>query len=380
MFFRFVLIFFTIREIIGLKGGVDMEQFSCRPRIFFGTQALSQLKEREAQRVLIITDQFFAKSPVVSTIGALFFGAEISIFGGVLPDPSLSMVAEVMTVFNQFSPDVVVALGGGSPMDCAKGVVFMAEKRPFFIAIPTTSGTGSEVTSFSILSHGDGKHPLVDETVIPDWAILDTDLVKSLPKSLIADAGFDVLVHDLEALVSTGGNHFTAALAEKSFALTYRHLQASYGGDTTVRGTIHQAATMAGMAFDQSGLGICHSLAHALGGQLHLPHGRLNAMLIPHVMAFNQPAVQTIYAKIATQCGIGGTTPQLTLRNFGGSLARLRSSLGLPATLSQAGVSPPDVMAHLDSMASLALGDPCTKTNPRTPSLEDLKSIIQAII
>jgi alcohol dehydrogenase class IV len=175
-------------------------------------------------------------------------------------------------------------------MDCAKAMAYFSGTSVRLIAIPTTSGSGSEVTDFAILTHDGIKHPLVDERLRPDVAIIDRTLVKNLPPALIADGGFDVLTHALEAYTATNAGAVTDALARDAFQTTFRQLIHSFRGDQTARGQVHEAATMAGMAFTQAGLGLCHALAHSLGGVFHIPHGRLNAILLPAVIRYNSPS------------------------------------------------------------------------------------------
>ena len=231
------------------------------------------------------------------------------------------------------------------------------------MAIPTTSGSGSEVTDFAVLTHGQTKHPLIDESLQPDVAILDGGLLKQLPKGLVADCGFDVLSHALESFVAANSSPFTDALARDSFLLAFRHLPASFGGDVTVRQKIHTAATMAGMAFAQAGLGLCHAMAHALGGQFHLPHGRLNAVLLPHIIEENRAAAGK-YAALARAAELGGSTDMLAVRNLKNALIRLRRELRLPQDLAQAGISPSLVREKTGEILAAVLADPCCQTNP----------------
>ena len=267
-------------------------------------------------------------------------------------------------------PDTVVALGGGSAIDCAKGIVSLEPVQ--LVAIPTTSGTGSEVTSFSILTHQGVKHPLIDERIRPQIAILDDSLLGELPKGLIADAGMDALTHCLEAAASQNANAFTGAFAYSAFRTVLETLPASFAGDRSVRGRIHQAACMAGIAFDNAGLGVCHALSHALGGAFHLPHGRLNAILLPHVLRFN--AAFAPYAELAAYCRLSGTQGLVL------ALQRLCRRLELPESLSAAGLERAAVEAQADAVCRAALADPCLASNPRPVSLEDLRTLLRAAL
>ena len=249
-------------------------------------------------------------------------------------------------------------------MDLAKAMVYFSGQDTKLIAIPTTSGSGSEVTDFSVLTHGQVKHPLVDRRICPDVAILDSDLLQQLPKSLIADTGFDALCHALEAYVATQAGAITDALASDAFCSAFAALPASFAGDVQVRQRIHTAAAMAGMAFTQAGLGLCHAMAHAMGGIFHIPHGRLNGILLPSVITCNAHGAGAKYAKLARQAGLGGSVDAIGVRNLKNGLVRLRRELHLPETLAQAGVDPRQVWSVTDQVVKATLADPCCKTNP----------------
>ena len=356
-----------------------MQSFHCKPILFFGSGALEQLRRCRAASVLVITDRYFAESGLAQRIGAMVPGAAVTVFSEVTPDPSAELVARGADAFQRCRPDAVLALGGGSPMDCAKAIVYLQESRPLFIAIPTTSGTGSEVTRFSILTHNGVKHPLVDEALLPDWAILDPDLLRDLPKGLVADAGMDVISHDLEAVAAKNASPFSDALAAGSFRLCLRHLPASFEGDVSVRGTLHAAAAMAGMAFDHAGLGVCHALAHALGGAFHVAHGRLNGRLLPAVLAFNAEACLSRYADLARSAGLEGATDRLLLRHLTDAVKKLRIRLRLPATLEEAGIAGEALEDALEDLADAALADPCLSSNPRPVGRDDLKALLHRV-
>ena len=220
------------------------------------------------------------------------------------------------------------------------------------------------MTDFAILTHNGVKHPLVDEKLLPDVAILDSDLLRELPCSLVADAGFDILTHAVEAYTATDAGTVTDALAVDAFSAAFALLPASYAGKTDVRLRIHTAAAMAGMAFSQAGLGLCHAMAHALGGMFHIPHGRLNAILLPAVIDCNASGAAGKYAKLARSAGLGGSADTLGVRNLRNGLTRLRRELNLPQTLVQAGVQPGEVWHRSKEIVQATLEDPCCKTNP----------------
>ena len=341
-----------------------MQEFSSRTKIICGTGAVSALKDLKAQRLFLVTDPYFAKNGVAEKIAQMSQASAVEIFQDVVPDPSVSLAAEGTARVKAFHPDVVVALGGGSAMDCAKAMLYFSAISARLVAIPTTSGSGSEVTDFAILTHEGIKHPLVDPRLAPELAILDDDLLHNLPKTLVADAGFDVLAHALEALVGSTASPITDALAKDAFCTAFAALPASFGGQIHGRQKVHMAATMAGMAFTQAGLGLCHGLAHALGGRFHVPHGRLNAVLLPAVISCNAHVAGEKYASVARAVGLGGSADTVAVRNLRNGLIRLRKELELPDTLARAGIPPRELWHDMDKIVRGTLEDPCCRTNP----------------
>ena len=337
--------------------------FSCRTQILSGPGVVAELGQMGIEKLLVVTDPYFLNNGTAERIAGLAKAKETRIFGDVVPDPTVELAARGAALARDFDPDTVVALGGGSTMDCAKAVMYFGSQRAQLIAIPTTSGSGSEVTDFAILTHNGVKHPLVDKRLQPQTAILDSDLLNALPPSLIADCGFDVLAHALEAYTATGAGAITDALARDAFCKAFSLLPASFGGDQTVRMMIHMASTMAGLAFTQAGLGLCHALSHSLGGMFHVPHGRLNAILLPAVVELNSKVAGSKYAALARIAGLGGSADTMAVRNLKNGLIRLRRALGLPSTLAQAGVEPNRVYARQREIVAVTLADPCCRTN-----------------
>lgn len=341
-----------------------MERFSCRTEIISGAGAVSCLGELGAKRLFLVTDPYFQKNGMAARVAAAAKAQAVEIFDGVAPDPTVDLAAEGTARVKAFQPDLIVALGGGSAIDCAKAMAYFSQTGARFAAIPTTSGSGSEVTDFAILTHDRVKHPLVDERLRPDMAILDSDLLKELPPSLVADAGFDVLAHAVESFVAKNAGTVSRALAADAFCRAFAALPASFAGRTEVRERVHMAATMAGVAFSQAGLGLCHAMSHSIGGRFHIPHGRLNAILLPAVISTNAMAAQAGYAQLARAAGMGGSADAVALRNLKNGLVRLRRELRLPATLAQAGVNPSEVWHASRDIVEAALADPCCETNP----------------
>ena len=341
-----------------------METFSCRTKIYSGAGSLAQVGKLGIRRLLLVTDPFFVENGTAKRLLELSGAEQTEVFDQVKPDPSVELAAQGTAVLRQFQPDTVVALGGGSAIDCAKAMVYFAESPVRLVAVPTTSGSGSEVTDFSVLTHGQTKHPLVDSRICPEVAILDSELLTALPRRLIADAGFDVLSHALESFVATDGGQISGALAKEAFCTAFSLLPASYAGQTQVRGRLHGAATMAGMAFTQAGLGLCHAMAHCLGGVFHIPHGRLGAILLPAVISCNAHICGDKYAILARAVGLPGAAEAVAVRSLKNGLIRLRREMEMPQTLKEAGVDPREVWHRTPELVKATLADPCCRTNP----------------
>ena len=350
-----------------------MKEFSCKTKIISGSGAVAALKEYSGKNLLLVTDPYFMKNGTAQRIAEFAKAETVTYFDKIQPDPSVALAAEGTALLRQVGADTVIALGGGSAMDCAKAMVYFAGLPVTFIAIPTTSGSGSEVTDFSILTKDNVKHPLVDERLQPDIAILDSDLLKELPPKLIADTGFDVISHAVEAFVATGASPITDAIAQNAFLTALELLPKSYAGDTGVRLDMHLASTMAGLAFNKAGLGLCHALSHSLGGMFHLPHGRLNAILLPAVIEYNASGK---YRQLAAAAGLGGVTEKIALRNLKNALISLRRSLNMPDTLRQAGIYLENCTGQI---ITATLEDPCCRTNPVPVTPEGIGSILKAV-
>ena len=341
-----------------------MEQFHCATRLLSGPGSVAALSDMQIKRLLLVSDPYFVQNGTAQRITAVAKAEKTEIFDRITPDPTVELVAEGTALVKDFAPDTIVALGGGSTLDCAKAMAFFGGKGLRLVAIPTTSGSGSEVTDFAVLTHGQTKHPLVDKRLQPTVAILDSDLLQELPPKLVADCGFDVLSHALESYVALHAGAITDALAADAFSMTYALLPASFAGNKAVRQKIHNASTMAGMAFSQTGLGLCHAMSHVLGGMFHVPHGRLNAILLPAVISLNAHAAGAKYAALARRAGLGGSADTIAVRNLKNGLVHLRKQLQLPATLQQAGIDPRALYTKTGEIVANVLKDPCCKTNP----------------
>ena len=356
-----------------------MGKFHCKTKILSGEKALDWLDGCACKGLLVVTDPYFMKNGTAEKIASRVQAEKRAFFDKVTPDPTVELAAEGTGLMRQFQPDLLIALGGGSAMDTAKAMVYFSGLPVRYVAIPTTSGSGSEVTDFAILTHDGVKHPLIDRRMQPDVALIATELVEQLPPALVADGGFDVLSHALESLVATNATVLTRALSAGAFLTAFRLLPDSFRGDVRARAQIHLASTMAGIAFTQSGLGICHALSHSLGGIFHLPHGRLNAILLPEVVACNSSAA-AIYAELAKQAGMGAASALMGVRNLRNGLIRLRKDLQLPATLQEAGVPLCKVRQHRKEIVAAALADPCMTTNPAGAEKNLVEKLLDAVI
>lgn len=365
-----------------------LDKFDLHTKIFIGSASFDKMLEQR-RRVFIVTDKFMHESGRVSylTDKIKAEGAKWEIFSDVTPDPDIETVTAGVAKILEFQPDTVIALGGGSPIDAAKAIVYFAAKQidlrdcPF-VAVPTTSGTGSEVSKFAVITdRARGiKYPLIDDTLLPDYAVLDAELTCSVPPKVTADTGLDVLTHAIEAFVCTEANAFTDALAEKSVKLVDHYLLLAYKepDNREARQGMHNASCLAGAAFSNAGLGLCHSMAHAMGAQFHIPHGRANAILLPVVMSFNAGCettltpVATRYAELASLIGMGATSMRQSALNLIHMVRRLQQRMGVPQCIKDAGVSAEDFETALDTMADAALADRCTATNPKLCTKEDI--------
>jgi alcohol dehydrogenase class IV len=356
-----------------------MDAFYCKTRIIAGRGAIQALKDLNIQKLMVVCDPFFHKNGMAEEIIAAAGNPEHQIFSDIVPDPSLLLAAQGAAQMQAWQPDTVVALGGGSTMDCAKAMTYFSGCTPRLVAIPTTSGSGSEVTDFAILTHEGVKHPLVDDKLKPNVAILDDSLLTSLPQSLIADGGFDLISHAVEAYVARNSSHITRLLAADAFTAAAEHLLPSFRGDVTRRGKVHLAATMAGISFSQAGLGLCHAIAHSIGGSFHTPHGRLNAILLPAVMDQNAAVCGDQYANLARFAGLSAGSNAMALRALKNMLIRLRHNLQLPETLAEAGITPAQLSAKMEELVKAALADPCCSTNPMKPNPDMIRAIITEV-
>ena len=384
--------------------------------------ALRVLKDKK--RAFIVTDRFLFNSGAVYNITNVLDELDIDyqIFFDVKPDPTLSTINDAMAILRPYEPDLIIALGGGSPMDAAKIMWLMYEqpdtnfsdismrfmdirkricqipdlgKKATMVCIPTTSGTGSEVTPFAIITDDKEhvKYAIADYALTPNIAIIDPNFVDGMPKGLTAASGIDALVHALEAYVSCMATNFTNAHALEATKQVFRYLERSYkngANDPLAREKMHYAATIAGMAFANSFLGLCHSMAHKLGAMFNVPHGVANALLIRQIIKYNSndcptkqatfpqykfPCAKMKYGQVADELGLGGKNDDEKVQLLIQEVDRLMKAVDLPNSIKDFGVSKKEFDEKLDELVELAYDDQCTGANPAYPLMSEIKQI-----
>ena len=408
------------------KRRVNMQWFKVPEKIYFEAGSIQYLEKMpDISRAFIVTDPSMVELGYVDKI--LYYlrkrkeYVHSEIFSDVESDPSFDTIHRGVKLMQEFKPDVVIALGGGSPIDAAKGMWLFYEhpeadpegmklkfmdirKRTYkfpklgikskMVAIPTTSGTGSEVTSFAVITdkNQNKKYPLADYELTPDVAIVDPDLVMSLPKTITADTGMDVLTHAIESYVSNMASDYTDGLAEKAVELVFKNIREAYnnGSNKEAREKMHNASTIAGMAFTNAFLGINHSLAHKIGAEFHLPHGRINAILLPYVIRYNSqmptkfvsfPKYEYFiadqkYADLSRRMNFPAYTNEEGVNSLIEEIKKLNNDLNIPKSFKEAGIDEQEFLAKVDILADRAFEDQCTTANPRLPLVSELKQIL----
>ena len=380
-------------------------RFTLPRDIYYGKDSLEVLKTVKGKKAILVIGGGSMKRAgfVDKIIGYLKeAGIETKLFEGVEPDPSVETVMKGAAAMREFEPDLIVALGGGSPIDAAKAMWVFYEypdttfeeiiqpfsfpelrKKAKFIAISSTSGTATEVTAFSVITdYAKGiKYPLADFNITPDIAIVDPALVATLPPHLVAHTGMDALTHAIEAYVSTLNSPFTDPLAIKAIQMVNEHLIKSFSGDMNSREEMHYAQCLAGEAFSNALLGIVHSLAHKTGAAFstgHIPHGEANAIYLPYVLKYNAKNAEARYADIARSIGIDGTDAECVTK-LCDKIDAMNAELNIPKTLKEFGIKEDEFKEKVNKIAELAVGDACTGSNPRPVDTESMAKILDAI-
>ncbi|OQB50909.1 MAG: Aldehyde-alcohol dehydrogenase [bacterium ADurb.Bin157] len=421
-----------VKHLLNIKTVAERREnmlwFRVPERVYFKYGCLSiaidELKDLGKKRAFIVTDKFLFDKGFVDKITHVLEsnGIDIKIFTGVEPDPTLAVARRGVQEMISFEPDTIIALGGGSPMDAAKIMWVMYEhpevrfedlamrfmdirkrvykfptlgKKAMMVAIPTSAGTGSEVTPFAVITDETTgvKYPLADYELTPDMAIIDAELMSDMPKGLTAASGIDALVHAIEAYVSVLASEFSNGMALEAIRLVFKYLPQAYSEGSAnfkAREKMAHAASMAGMAFANAFLGVCHSMAHKLGAHHHLPHGLANALLINEVIKFNAvdnprkqtafpqykyPNAQWRYARIADYLRLGGNTDEEKVDLLIEAINKLKNVVNIPSSIKDAGISEVKFFAGLDEMSEEAFDDQCTGANPRYPLISEIKQM-----
>jgi acetaldehyde dehydrogenase / alcohol dehydrogenase len=386
--------------------------------------ALRELKDLGKKKAFIVTDKVLYDLGFIDTVIKVLdeIGVDYKVFYDVAPDPTLAIARKGAQEMASFKPDTIIAVGGGSPMDAAKIMWVLYEhpevrfedlamrfmdirkrvytfpkmgEKAMMVAIPTSAGTGSEVTPFAVITDEktEVKYPLADYELTPDMAIIDAELMMKMPRGLTAASGVDALTHALEAYVSVLASEYTNGLALEAIRLIFKYLPTAYNEGTTnikAREKMAHASTIAGMAFANAFLGVCHSMAHKLGSMHHIPHGIANALMIDEVIRFNAvdnprkqaafpqykyPNAKFRYARIADYLDLGGSTEDEKVELLIGAIQELKEKVNMPKTIKEAGVSDKKFYSTLDEMSEQAFDDQCTGANPRYPLISELKQM-----
>ncbi|TWI59264.1 iron-containing alcohol dehydrogenase [Halalkalibacter nanhaiisediminis] len=376
-----------------------MFRFTIPRDVYHGEGSLEVLKSLEGKKAtIVIGGESIKKSGYLDQIDSYLkeAGFETQLIEGVENDPSATTVLNGAKKMQEFQPDWIIGVGGGSPIDAAKAMWVIYEnpeltfedikapnplptlrKKARFAAISTTSGTGTDVSPFAVITDRDKdvKYPVFGYEITPDIAIVDPVLTYSMPPNIVAYTGMDTITHGIEAYVSLMHNAFTDPLAMQSIKMVVDNIEKSYAGDKEARAEMHYAQAIAGMAFSNGFLGIVHSLAHKSGAIFGIPHGLANALYLPYVIDFNKKADTSRFADIARMLGLAGNTDDELIDSLTELLINLNKAMDIPVTLREFGIDEQEFEKHLDKMAAGAVEDPCTPANPREVSVEQMKQI-----
>ncbi len=425
-----------VKHLLNIKSVAERREnmlwFRVPPKVYFKQGALELALEELSgkKRAFVVTDKTMEMLGILHKVTERLekAGLQVRVFSDVRPDPDIKNINEALSALQSFQPDVFIALGGGSPMDAAKVIRLMYEqpelkfediamrfmdirkricafphlgRKSLLVAIPTTSGTGSEVTPFTVITDERTgiKYPIADYELTPDMAIVDPELVMSMPKNLTAHSGIDALTHALEAYTSVFANNFSDGQALEAIRLIFKYLPTSYAEGSKVpvaKEKMHYASTIAGMAFANAFLGVCHSMAHKLGSMFHVPHGLANAMLISYVIKYNStdnptkqgllpqyryPFTKGRYAKIADMLGLCEgcvDDKDAKVSRLIEAIEKLKEQVGIPKTIKELGISEDEFLSKLDELSEQAFDDQCTGGNPRYPLISEIKELYLA--
>lgn len=379
-----------------------MERFTLPRDLYFGKGSLEIVKNLEGKKAsVVIGGGSMKRFGFLDTLETYLkeAGMEMQLIEGVEPDPSVETVMKGAKQMQEYQPDWIISIGGGSPIDAAKAMWIFYEHpeakfediaKPFnipqlrkkakFLAIPSTSGTATEVTAFSVITdYNTGiKYPLADFEITPDIAVLDPELAYKMPQKLTAHTGIDALTHATEAITAAQASPFSDPLALKAIKMIKENLAASYNGDEEARDAMHIAQCLAGMAFSNALLGICHSMAHKTGAKFGIPHGCANAIYLPFVIDFNRGCCEAKYAEIARYIGLQGNSDAELTDAYIEWIKEINSQLNIPVSLKDYGISEEKFEKELENISENAFKDACTGSNPRQTKPEDFKQLFKS--
>ena len=380
-----------------------MKKFKLAPEIYCEEGSIKYLEEIEAKNVYIVTDEAMVKFGLINNVTDILNdrGIRYNVFSKVEPNPSVETVQACLKGYLQSENDAIIALGGGSPIDVSKALIYFLNeinkkkqeitKKPLFIVIPTTSGTGTEVTSYSVITDtvNNIKIPLKDDLMLPDIAILDCNFTKTVPPSVTADTGLDVLTHAVEACLSRYASDFSNVHSKLAIKTVFEHLPTAYknGHNTESRQKMHNASCMAGIAFENASLGLTHSMAHILGARFHVSHGKANGVLLPYVIKYNSCIFgekECIdlrsahkYYRISKMLELPSTNMKDGVKMLIKSVQVLNETVGIPTTLKELGIDEKEFLIAITEMSKIAMKDICTQGNPVLPTEEDIEKVFK---
>ncbi|AVQ38445.1 iron-containing alcohol dehydrogenase [Clostridium botulinum] len=376
-----------------------MERFTLPRDLYFGEGSLEALKTLKGKKAVVVVGggsmkRFGFLDKVESYLNEA--GIEVKLIEGVEPDPSVETVMNGAAVMREFEPDLIVSIGGGSPIDAAKAMWIFYEYPDFtfeqavvpfgipelrqkarFVAIPSTSGTATEVTAFSVITDYKKKikYPLADFNLTPDIAIVDPDLAQTMPAKLTAHTGMDALTHAIEAYVAGLRSVFSDPLAMQAIIMVKEYLVKSYNGNKEARGQMHLAQCLAGMAFSNALLGITHSMAHKTGAVFHIPHGCANAIFLPYVIQYNTKSCGERYATIAKKLGLAGENQDELVKSLIEMIREMNKTMNIPSNLKEYGIAEEEFKENVKYISHNAVLDACTGSNPREIDDETMEKL-----
>lgn len=367
-----------------------MEIFQATTEIYAGVEIEKVIQKLEYKKIILITDSMMVKVGLAKKIEDILNkrGIEYDIFDGVEVNPSLESIKKALDKVIEFSPEMIIALGGGSTLDSAKAVTYFMKKSGSDIpvlAVPTTSGTGSEVTSYAVITDtvNSVKIPIKDDEMIPKIAVLDPEFTKTLPKPVIADGGIDALTHAIESYTCRDANLYTQIYAISAIRGIFKNLLKMYNNieNREAREEMAKASCIAGFAFEKSGLGINHSIAHAIGGKFHKSHGRSNGTILPYIIRFNSQCEKTAkkYYEIAKELELPCSSISEGAESLAIAVEILNKALGIPASVKDMGIDKDEYEKLIPEMAETALKDICTAGNRREVNLEEMKELFRKV-